>query len=269
MIRVRHRLRRRRHLLHPLPRRPLHRGHRLRAHALHAGARASARRLRPGARPGRFLEDLLLRGTDPLSFEVRIHEVMPRRGAIRRDGATLDALGHRATASRSVGWVARRGRRGPDGFHPERARERRRARRESRGASCSAGAAVTLPAAGWSRPAAIVDAPRRGRTRGRHRRHAPLRGRRGGGPRRPTSSSTSAPSATARRPRAVETTHSTGARGRPRGAPRPGVRRLVLTHLSTRYDADPSLAARPRPREEFPRGRRGGPATALAPVELP
>ncbi|HQR30151.1 MAG TPA: MBL fold metallo-hydrolase, partial [Anaeromyxobacteraceae bacterium] len=70
------------------------------------------------ARP--FLDELLLGGTDPLAFEIRIHEVRPG-DAIRRDGATLHpwATRHRI---HSVGWVLAEDPR-PGRFHPERARE--------------------------------------------------------------------------------------------------------------------------------------------------
>src|SRR5512137_497702 len=105
------------------------------------------------ARP--FLDELLTGGTDPLSFEIRIHEVNPG-DAVRRDGATLRpwATRHRIT---SVGWVLEEDVR-PGRFHPDRAREAGVPWGE-----LQRGRPVTLPGGGIVQPGSIVGPPRRGR----------------------------------------------------------------------------------------------------------
>jgi ribonuclease Z len=184
------------------------------------------------ARP--FLENLLLRGTDPMSFEIRIHEVMPG-DAIRRDGSTLVpwATDHRIT---SVGWVLHEDDR-PGRFHPERALEAGVPEGEMWG-ELQRGRAVTLPGGRVVEPGDIVDPRRRGR------RVAIT------GDTRPCGATVEAARGVdllvhectfgdGEADRAVETTHST-AREAGRVARDAGVARLVLTHLSTRYDTDPS-----------------------------
>ena len=193
----------------------------------------------------RFLEELLLGGTDPMSFEIRIHEVLPG-DSIRRDGATLVpwATHHRIT---SVGWVLQEDAR-PGRFHPERAREAGVPEGEMWG-ELQRGRSVTLPGGRLVLPEGIVERPRRGR------RVAVS------GDTRPCAATAEAARGAdllvhectfgdAEGARAVETTHST-AREAGRVAREAGVERLVLTHLSTRYDTDPSsLLAQAT--EEFP-----------------
>lgn len=184
------------------------------------------------ARP--FLEGLLLGATDPMAFEIRIHEVRPGE-EIRRDGATLRpwATRHRIT---SVGWVIDEDAR-PGRFHPERAREAGVPEGGLWG-ELQRGRAVTLPGGRIVHPDSIVDPPRRGR------RVAVT------GDTRPCAETVAAARGAdllvhectfgdGEAARAVETTHST-AREAARVAREAGVARLVLTHLSTRYDADPS-----------------------------
>jgi ribonuclease Z len=193
----------------------------------------------------RFLRELLLGGTDPLAFEVRIHEVTPGE-AVRRDGATLVpwATEHRIT---SVGWALHEDAR-PGRFHPERAREAGVPEGELWG-ELQRGRPVTLPGGRVVHPADIVDRPRRGR------RIAVT------GDTRPCAATVEAARGAdllvhectfgdGEAQRAVETTHST-AREAGRVAREAGVTRLVLTHLSTRYDTDPTpLLAQAT--EEFP-----------------
>jgi ribonuclease Z len=184
------------------------------------------------ARP--FLDELLLGGTDPMAFEIRIHEVRPG-DAIRRDGATLVpwATRHRI---HSTGWVLHEDPR-PGRFHPERARQAGVPEGELWG-ELQRGHPVTLPGGRVVPPDAIVDPPRRGR------RVAVS------GDTRPCPATVEAVRGAdllvhestfgdGEADRAVETTHST-AREAGRMAAEAGVERLVLTHLSTRYDADPS-----------------------------
>src|SRR5512136_1500938 len=183
------------------------------------------------ARP--FLEDLVMGGTDPLSFEIRIHVVNPG-DAIRRDGATLLpwATHHRIT---SVGWVLQEDVR-PGRFHPERAREAGVPEGELWG-ELQRGRPVTLAGGRVVEPGTIVDPQRRGR------RVAVT------GDTRPCPETVAAVRAAdllvhectfgdAEAERAVETTHST-AREAGQMAREAGVARLLLTHLSTRYDTEP------------------------------
>ena len=195
------------------------------------------------ARP--FLDELLLGGTDPLAFPVNIHEVRPG-DAIRRDGSTLRPWRTRHRIP-SVGWAVDEDPR-PGRFHPERAREAGVPEGEMWRA-LQHGRAVTLPDGRVVEPAAIVEPTRRGR------RVAVT------GDTRPCAETVEAARGAdllvhectfgdAEAARAVETTHST-AREAGRVAREAGAARLVLTHLSTRYDADPSpLAAQAA--EEFP-----------------
>ena len=195
------------------------------------------------ARP--FLDELLLGGSDPLSFEVRIHEVRPG-DAVERDGATLRpfATHHRI---RSVGWLLDEHPR-PGRFHPERAREAGVPEGERWG-ELQRGRPVTLADGRIVPPDGIVDPPRRGR------RVAAT------GDTRPCEGTVEAARGAdllvhectfgdGEAARAVETTHST-AREAGRVAREAGVSRLVLTHLSTRYDNDPATLAA-QAAEEFP-----------------
>jgi ribonuclease Z len=187
-----------------------------------------------GPRPARrLLETVLFAGADPFGYQVRIHEIEP--GAeVRREGARVTAfpVEHRIAA---VGWLVAEDER-PGRFHPERAAalgvpegplwgELQRGR----------------PVAVDSRtihPSEVVEPPRRGR------RVAIS------GDTRPCAATVEAArnadllvhEATfgdAEEARAVETGHST-AREAARVAREAGARRLALTHLSSRYDQDPS-----------------------------
>jgi ribonuclease Z len=168
-----------------------------------------------------------------MAFEIRIHEVNPG-DAVRRDGATLLpwATSHRVT---SVGWVLQEDMR-PGRFHPERAREAGVPEGELWG-ELQRGRPVTLTGGRVVHPGSIVDPPRRGR------RVAVT------GDTRPCPETAAAARGAdllvhectfgdAEADRAVETTHST-AREAGRMAREAGVARLVLTHLSTRYDTVP------------------------------
>ncbi len=184
------------------------------------------------ARP--FLDELLLGGTDPLAFEIRIHEVRPG-DTVRRDGATLLpwATRHRI---HSVGWVLAEDPR-PGRFHPERAREAGVPEGELWG-DLQRGRPVTLEGGRVVRPDGIVDGPRRGRRVAvtGDTRPCPATVEAARGADLLVHECTFGDSEAAR---AVETTHST-AREAGRVAAEAGVERLVLTHLSTRYDVDPS-----------------------------
>jgi ribonuclease Z len=199
-----------------------------------------------GPAPARqFLEGLLLGGTDPMSYAIRIHEVVPGQ-VIRRDGSTLVpwATDHRIT---SVGWALHEDAR-PGRFHPDRAREAGVPEGELWG-ELQRGRPVTLPGGRVVLPGSIVEPPRRGR------RVAVT------GDTRPCAGTVEAVRGAdllvhectfgdGEAARAVETTHST-AREAARVARDARVERLVLTHLSTRYDADPSPLLS-QATEEFP-----------------
>jgi ribonuclease Z len=195
------------------------------------------------ARP--FLEELLLGGTDPMAFEIRIHEVRPG-DVVRRDGAKLLpwATHHRIT---SVGWVLQEDTR-PGRFHPDRAREAGVPEGELWG-ELQRGRAVTLDGGRVVQPGSIVDPTRRGR------KVAVT------GDTRPCPATPEAVRGAdllvhectfgdAEADRAVETTHST-AREAGRMAREGDVARLVLTHLSTRYDTEPGPLLE-QAAEEFP-----------------
>ncbi len=188
-----------------------------------------------GPRPARRLLDVMLfTGTDPLSFEVRIHEVAA--GAeVRRDGCTLVAfpVAHRTPA---VGWLLAEDAR-PGRFHPERAQELGVPEGPAWG-ELQHGGSVTLPGGRVVRGDEVVEPPRSGR------RLAVT------GDTRPCPGTVEAARGAdllvhdstfgdPEQARAEETMHST-AREAGRVAREAGARRLVLTHLSTRYDQDPS-----------------------------
>ena len=194
------------------------------------------------ARP--FLEDLLLGGTDPLAFEIRIHEVNPG-DAVRRDGADAAPLGHEPP--HHLGGLGAAGGRAPGALPPGAGPRGRRARGGAVGRAAAR-------AAGDARRTAASFTPGRSWIR-------PRRGRRVAvtGDTRPCPETVAAARGAdllvhectfgdAEADRAVETTHST-AREAGRMAREAGVARLVLTHLSTRYDTEPGAAARA--------GRRG------------
>jgi len=187
-----------------------------------------------GPRPARrLLETVLFAGADPFGYEARIHEIEP--GAeVRREGARVAAfpVDHRIPA---VGWLLAEDER-PGRFHPERAAalgvpEGPLYGDLQRGRSVTVNGRV-IP------PSEVVEPPRRGRrvvVSGDTRpcagtveaaRHADLLVH-------------EATFGDAEEARARETMHST-AREAARVAREAGVKRLALTHLSTRYDQDPS-----------------------------
>ncbi len=195
-------------------------------------------RVRPldlyGPRPARrLLEVMLFTGSEPLSFEVRIHEVAPGE-VVRREGCDLvpHAAAHRVP---SLGWTVVEDRR-PGRFHPERARalgvpEGPLFGELQHGRPVAAGGRMV-------RPEEVVEPPRAGR-------RVVV-----SGDTRPCAATIEAARdadllihdstfGDAEQGRAEETMHST-AREAGRVAREAGARRLVLTHLSTRYDQDPS-----------------------------
>lgn len=184
-----------------------------------------------GPRPARRLLDVMLfTGTERLSFDVRIHEVEPGV-AVRRDGCDLVpfATDHRTP---SVGWALVEDAR-PGRFHPERATALGVPKGPLFGA-LQRGTAVTLPDGREVRPEEVVEPARRGR------RVVVT------GDTRPCGATVEAARGAdllvhdctfgdAEQERAEETLHST-AREAARVAREAGAHRLVLTHLSTRYD---------------------------------
>jgi len=188
-----------------------------------------------GPRPARrFLENMLLSGTDPLSFDVRIHEVEAGE-IVRREKAALVPF-HAEHRVPAVGWSIEEDPR-PGRFHPDRAQAAGVPEGELWG-ELQRGRPVVVPGGRLVQPPEVVDAPRRGRkvvvT----------------GDTRPCQTAVVAARGAdllvhdstfgdAEERRAAETTHST-AREAGRVAREAGVERLVLTHLSTRYDSDPS-----------------------------
>jgi len=186
-----------------------------------------------GPRPARRLLDVMLfTGTEKLSFEVRIHEVRPGE-PVRRDGCDLVPFetDHRTP---SVGWALLEDQR-PGRFHPEKAAALGVPKGPLFGA-LQRGSPVTLPDGRAVRPEEVVEAPRRGR------RIAVT------GDTRPCRGTIEAARAAdllihdstfgdPEQARAEETMHST-AREAARVAREAGAARLVLTHLSTRYDRE-------------------------------
>ncbi len=186
-----------------------------------------------GPRPARRLLDVMLfTGTEKLAFEVRIHEVKPGE-AVRRDGCDLVpfATDHRTP---SVGWALLEDAR-PGRFHPEKAAALGVPKGPLFGA-LQHGRPVTLEGGRVVRPEDVVEASRRGR------RIAIT------GDTRPCAGTIEAARGAdllvhdstfgdAEQVRAEETLHST-AREAARVAREAGVARLVLTHLSTRYDRE-------------------------------
>ncbi len=186
-----------------------------------------------GPRPARRLLDVMLfTGTERLAFEVRIHEVRPGE-AVRRDGCDLVpfATDHRTP---SVGWALVEDAR-PGRFHPEKAAALGVPKGPLFGA-LQHGREVTLADGRVVRPEEVVEAPRRGRKLAIT------------GDTRPCAATVEAACGAdllvhdstfgdAEQARAEETLHST-AREAARVARDAGVARLVLTHLSTRYDRE-------------------------------
>jgi ribonuclease Z len=184
-----------------------------------------------GPRPARKLLDVMLfTGTEKLAFEVRIHEVQPG-AAVRRDGCAMVpfATDHRTPA---VGWALVEDAR-PGRFHPEKAAALGVPAGPLFGA-LQRGREVTLADGRVVRPDEVVEPSRRGRTVVVTGDTRPCRGTvdaaRGADLLVHDSTFGDAEQA-----RAEETMHST-AREAARVARDAGVARLVLTHLSTRYD---------------------------------
>jgi len=198
-----------------------------------------------GPRPAeRLLEVMLFTGTDVLGFPVEIHEIAPG-AVVRRPGAEIHAF---ATEHRipSLGYALREDAR-PGRFHPERA--------QALGVPpgplfgrLQHGHAITVDGR-TIQPEEVLDAPRRGRAVVMT------------GDTRPSATTAAAARGAdllvhdatfgdEEQARAEETWHST-AREAARVARQAEVGKLVLTHLSTRYDQDPSPLVR-QAREEWP-----------------
>jgi ribonuclease Z len=173
---------------------------------------------------------MLFTGTERFTFEVRIHEVRPG-DRITRDGCTLAPFetDHRVP---SCGWTLEEDPR-PGKFHLEKAAALGIPKGPLFGA-LQRGEAVTLPDGRAVRPEEVVDPDRRGRKVSIT------------GDTRPCAATALAARGADvlvheatfgddEADRAVETKHST-AREAGRIAREAGVGRLVLTHLSTRYD---------------------------------
>jgi ribonuclease Z len=199
-----------------------------------------------GPRPARQLLDVMLfTGTERLTFDVRIHEVAPGE-AVRRDGCTFVpyATEHKIT---SCGWGLVEDER-PGRFHPDRAAALGVPGGPDYG-RLQHGQAVTLPDGRVVLPEQVVEPSRRGRrlvVSGDTRPcAATVEAARGADLLIHDSTFGDAEAA-----RAAETLHST-AREAARVARQAGVGRLLLTHLSTRYDRDgATLLEQARP--EFP-----------------
>jgi ribonuclease Z len=199
-----------------------------------------------GPRPARKLLDVMLfTGSEKLSFEVRIHEVRPGE-AVRRDGCRLVPFETEHKIA-SVGWALLEDDR-PGLFHPERAAALGVPHGPLYGA-LQRGEVVTLPDGRQVEPAAVVEAARRGRRLVVSGDTRPCQGTveaaRGADLLIHDSTFGDAEGA-----RALETLHST-AREAARVARQAGAARLVLTHLSTRYDKD-SATLLEQARPEFP-----------------
>lgn len=186
-----------------------------------------------GPRPARRLLDVMLfTGTEKLAFEVRIHEVEPGK-SVRRDGCHMAAFetDHRTP---SVGWALVEDAR-PGRFHRDAALALGVPQGPLFG-ELQHGRAVTLPDGRVVRPEEVVEAARRGRKVVVTGDTRPCRGtvEAARGADVLVHDSTFGDS---EQVRAEETLHST-AREAARVAREAGVGRLVLTHLSTRYDRE-------------------------------
>ncbi|HTN51438.1 MAG TPA: ribonuclease Z [Anaeromyxobacter sp.] len=186
-----------------------------------------------GPRPARrLLETMLFTGADRFAFEVRIHEVRPGERVAREGCALLPfETDHRTP---SVGWALVEDER-PGRFHPDRAAALGVPAGPLFGA-LQRGERVTLPDGRVVRPEEVVEPHRRGR------RVVVT------GDTRPCAGTVEAARGAdllihdatfgdAEADRAQETMHST-AREAGEVARAAGPGRLVLTHLSTRYDRD-------------------------------
>ncbi|HET6438431.1 MAG TPA: ribonuclease Z [Anaeromyxobacter sp.] len=186
-----------------------------------------------GPRPARaLLKTMLFTGAERFHFEVRIHELAPG-DRIRRDGCDLVPFetDHRTP---SLGWALREDPR-PGRFHLERAEALGVPKGPLYGA-LQRGEAVTLPGGRVVRPEEVLDPPRRGRV-------VVVTG-----DTRPCQPAVEAARGAhllihdctfgdEESERARETMHST-AREAAAVAREAGVARLVLTHLSSRYDRE-------------------------------
>jgi ribonuclease Z len=192
----------------------------------------------------KILDVMLFAGTERLDFEVRIREVAPG-DAIRRDGCAMVAF-ETDHLTPSVGWALVEDPR-PGLFHPEKAAALGVPRGPLLGA-LQRGADVTLADGRVVRSAEVVEAPRRGRRVTVTGDTRPCRGtiEAARGADVLVHESTFGDEEQAR---AEETMHST-AREAGRVAREAGASRLVLTHLSTRYDREFAVLAR-EAREEF------------------
>ena len=184
-----------------------------------------------GPRPARaLLRTMLFTGVERFSFEVNIHEVEPGE-RVRRDGCHLVAFAtdHRTP---SVGWALVEDAR-PGRFHPELAAALGVPSGPLFGA-LQRGAAVTLADGRVVEPGAVVEPTRRGRV-------VVVTG-----DTRPCAATVEVARGAdllvhdctfgdAEAERAVETYHSTAREAAQVGRDA-GVGRLVLTHLSSRYD---------------------------------
>ncbi|MGC4000375.1 MAG: ribonuclease Z [Anaeromyxobacter sp.] len=180
----------------------------------------------------RILETMLFTGAEKFSYEVRIHEVRPGE-AVARGGCSWVPFetDHRMP---SVGWSLVEPQR-PGRFHPEKAAALGVPKGPLFGA-LQRGQAVTLPDGRTVAPADVVEPARPGRTVAVTGDTRPCGGTVGaarGGDLLVHDCTFGDPEAA----RAVETRHST-AREAAQVAREAGVKRLVLTHLSSRYDRE-------------------------------
>ncbi len=187
-----------------------------------------------GPRPARrLLETVLFAGADPFGYQVRIHEIEP--GAeVRREGARIAAfpVDHRIAA---VGWLLAEDQR-PGRFHPERAAALGVPEGPLYG-ELQRGRPVTVNGRAIS-PSEVVEPPRRGRRLAVSGDTRPCPGTVEAA-RQADLLVHEATFGDAEEARARETMHST-AREAARVAREAGAKRLALTHLSSRYDQDPS-----------------------------
>jgi ribonuclease Z len=186
-----------------------------------------------GPRPARaLLKTMLFTGAERFHFEVRIHEVAPG-DRVRRAGCEWVAFGtdHRTP---SVGWALREDAR-PGRFHPEQAEALGVPKGPLYGA-LQRGQTVTLPGGRTVRPEEVLEAPRRGRlvavTGDTRPCQAVVEAARGADVLVHDCTFGDEESERAR-----ETMHST-AREAAAVAREAGAARLVLTHLSSRYDRE-------------------------------
>ena len=194
---------------------------------------------------GRLLDTMLFTGTERMGFDVRIHEVAAGE-RVERDGCEVVAFGteHRTP---SLGWTLVEPER-PGRFHPERAEAAGVPKGRLWGA-LQHGQPVTLADGRVVLPADVVEPARRGRRLAVSGDTRPCRGTVEGarGADLLVHDSTFGD---VEADRARETMHAT-AREAAKVAREAGVRRLVLTHLSTRYDREPEVLLA-QAREEFP-----------------